>query len=265
MKAFSNFIEGFFFPSDRRDYWKPEHYGLKSQRIKIEHPFGYTLDALLLQVNAKEIKGRILALHSGLFNREFNLPQVIFLVKAGYEVLIFDYSGYGESGGHSCIDSLLIDTEAAVDALDKVQNKQSKFLIFAQGVGCDAALQYYHRHPERISGLILESGYDTRKGWIKDRWGPFIGDIAAYAIKFLSPEPAEILPNVHVPLLVVYPSSGRYIHKKQRTLVCNKLPRHAKLWLIEKMPSFGIFTVPDSIWQKNVLHFIEKKVLKQKR
>ena len=262
MKAFSDFIEGFFFPSDRRDYWKPEHYGLKTQPLTVEHPKGYRLDARVIQAKGKDLKGRVVALHSGLFNREFNLPQVLFWAQAGYEVVSFDYSGYGQSQGVSRVDGLLEDTEAVIRAYDQYCQVKMPYLLFAQGIGCDAALQYYDRHADRVAGLILESAYDTRRGWVKDRWGPVIGDIAAAAIHFAAPEPSEVLPRVHVPLMVVYPQSGRYIHKKQRTLVCEKLPAHAQLGLVPKTPSFGIFTVPDSLWQKNALKFAAKKVFK---
>ena len=262
MSLFHDIIEGFFFPSDRRDYWKPEHYGLKGHAFTCPHPAGHTLNGYLFLSGTQETKGRVLFCHSGLFNREFNLPQVLFLIDAGYEVVSFDYSGYGLSGGKSRLDGLLADLEAVVHYDSEENRFQGPYIIFAQGIGCDAAMQFYHAHRSHVSMLILESMYYSRKGWIKDRWGPLVGDIGAAMLETTSIEPEAVLPEIHVPLLMVYPESGKYIRKSERLKVSSHLPKHALLWTVPKTQSFGIFNTHNGTWSIKALSFIEKKTKK---
>lgn len=261
MNLFHDIIEGFFFPSDRRDYWKPAHYGLKGHEFTCPHPVGYTLNGYLFKSGIGETKGRVLFCHSGLFNREFNLPQILFLIDAGYEVVSFDYSGYGHSRGKSRLDGLLADMEAVVKYDSNQNHFNSAYILFAQGIGCDAAMQFFHAHKNRVSLLILESMYYSRKGWLKDRWGPLVGDIGAAMLKTTSIEPEKVLPEIHIPLLMVYPEKGKYIRKSERIKVVSHLPKHARMWIVPKSQSFGIFNTPNSIWSIQALNFIEKNLV----
>lgn len=78
-----------------------------------------------------------------------------------FRLVRYDERGNGLSDwdvGRIDFDALVGDLEAVVDAL-----RLDRFPLFALSQGCSVAIEYAHRHPERISHLILLSGYST--GW----------------------------------------------------------------------------------------------------
>ncbi len=256
MKVLSDFVESMFFHCDGRAYWKPEHYGLLGKSFKTLTKRGNTLDGLVLESpRAKEKKKVVLYFHSAEFNREFNLPQVVFLAMAGFRVLLFDYSGCGLSTGKCTLDGLGEDAESVLGWLDGSPYKSASLTFFAQGVGCDAALQLMALHPARCNGLILESAYCSRSGWIKERWGPVIGDLAAHALQCHAPDPGSILEKVRVPILLIYPECDDFVRVGQREAVISKT-RKASVWIVPGKRFLGIFADAQGKWHQDVVKFI---------
>lgn len=174
MGFLSAFVENMFFQTDAQRYWKPEHYGLTGIPFTAENTDGRKLDAIVLPAQPKDGKPldkTVIYCEPGVFNREFNLPQVAYLAQKGFTVVLFDYSGFGISSGKTTIDGLLTDVETVIEWLDRSDYARSQYVLLGQGVGCDAALQFAHAHPKRVEKLILESAYANRRHWSKERWG----------------------------------------------------------------------------------------------
>lgn len=137
-------------------------------------------------------------------------------------------------------------------------------VFFGQGVGADCALQLYKDVPHDVNGLILESVYNTKKGWLKEKWGPVIGDIAAACLNVTAIDPAEILPTVKVPCLIVQPELDTFCRKQQRLLVRQHAPKGAQILNIANCKYLYPFAGQYPQWEKKAVEFITKKCLKQR-
>lgn len=179
MGLMSAFIEGFFFNTDNRTYWLPQHFGLKSKRFKVSNSSDRNIAVLLLESKKKTTLGTIFFFPAAQYNSSFHLGQVAFLTDYGFQVLIYDYSGTGGSSGECSVGGLLADAESVYEWFKNSGYYNGKTALFGQALGCDAALQFFSKYERDICGLALESCYASRRGWIKDRWGPVIGDLAA--------------------------------------------------------------------------------------
>ena len=117
MGFLSAFVENMFFQTDAQRYWQPEHYGLTGIPFTAENTDGRKLDAIMLPAQPKDGKPldkTVIYCEPGVFNREFNLPQVAYLAQKGFTVVLFDYSGFGISSGKTTIDGLLTDVETVI-------------------------------------------------------------------------------------------------------------------------------------------------------
>lgn len=259
MKFLSDFVERLFFHCDGRAYWKPELYGLRGDEFKVRTSAGNELDGMVLQPKQKKSEPiqTVLYFHAAQFNREFNLPQVVFLATSGFRVILFDYSGCGLSTGKTTIDGLLSDAEAVLNWWQTTTGEGKPLVFFGQGVGCDAALQLYATHPESCSGLILESAYGSRRGWVKDRWGPVIGDAAAKCLQYTAPEPVSVAAKIKVPMVLIYPQRDDFARSNQRKLMSEASLR-AKVWTVPGTKYLGIFANAQGDWHKAVVDFVLK-------
>lgn len=257
MPILSRFIEGLYFKNDSRSYWRPEHFGVTAQPFQTSGKSSESISGLLLKAAAGKRLGTVMFFQSLHYNLQFHIPQVAFLCRGGWNVLMFDYAGFGLSGGRPRLDGLIDDAQAAYSWWKSHTEMHDNLFLFSQGFGCGPALQFYQKHEEQVKGIVLESAYASKKGWAKDRWGPVIGDFAASQVTAQSPDPVSILPFVKVPLLMIFPERDNYIHANERKAVMNALPKKAQTWIVPNAKFLSIFVGKNTSWHEGFLNFLK--------
>lgn len=81
-----------------------------------------------------------------------DFPQ--WITRAGCNVLLAEYRGYGMSTGRPALAGMLEDVSSIIESLNI---PDSKIILFGRSIGSLYALHGVSRHPQ-IGGLILESG-----------------------------------------------------------------------------------------------------------
>lgn len=77
-----------------------------------------------------------------------------WIIGAGYNLLLAEYRGYGQSQGEPILAGMLEDVVACIQAL---QTPPEKIVLFGRSLGSLYVLHGVHKYP-RIGGLIIESG-----------------------------------------------------------------------------------------------------------
>ena len=261
MGFLSSFVENMCFKPDSQQYWKPEHYALRSIPFSASGSQERRIDGVVIPAQAVDGVRRpqtVVYFEPGICNREFNLPQAVHLAAGGFDLIVFDYSGFGISPGTPSIDGLLADAEAVFEWLDASSFKKPKYVLFGQGLGADAALQYCHAHPGKVEKLILESAYADRRAWLKERWGPVIGDIAARVLPCAAIEPEDALQTVKMPTLLIYPEKDTFVRGGQRKRMTSNLRKNVTVWAVPGARHLRVFTNPNALWSKKLREFIAR-------
>ena len=121
------------------DFRTPDQVGLPADEVYFRNATGQRLRGWIF--TAEGSTQTILFCMGNTGNISLMLPYAKILQDAGFEVLLFDYQGYGNSEGIASISSLLGDTTAAFNFLvESRQRKPADIGIFGVSLGTLLAL-----------------------------------------------------------------------------------------------------------------------------
>lgn len=146
----------FFYP-DRIEYSTPVAYGLNYENVYFPSDDNTSLHAWRIYPE-RDAKGLLFVAHGNAQNLSSHFTSWVWLVKAGYELFIFDYRGYGQSEGSAEISGSVKDTRAALDYLEK--NYQGDYFVCGQSLGGTILLNALDkRDNSRIKSVIIDSTF----------------------------------------------------------------------------------------------------------
>ena len=118
--------------------------------------------------------GRTVVLcHGNAANISFYHPYYRFLHEAGYNVLLYDYRGYGKSRGEVSIDALFDDTQRMLEhVFTRDDVDPERVFLFGTSLGAIVALRSAARHPE-LAGVIIEDA-SSPHAYLKRALGGFL-------------------------------------------------------------------------------------------
>lgn len=123
----------------RGDFRTPSDVGLAADEVYFRNTSGKRLRAWLFTADDAEQTVLFCMGNSG--NISLMMPYAKILQDAGFEVLMFDYQGFGESEGIASVTSLLTDCKAAMDFLIESRQRERKDIgIFGVSLGSVLAL-----------------------------------------------------------------------------------------------------------------------------
>lgn len=148
-----------FYPGTGREMTAtPAQIGLPYEDIHLK-----TSDDISLHgwyVPATQPRGTVLFLHGNAGNISHRLDSVQMFHRLGYSTLIFDYRGYGSSGGTPTEQGTYLDAEAAWHHLAERRHIPScRIVLFGESMGgAVAAHLAVHQKP---AALVIASGFTS--------------------------------------------------------------------------------------------------------
>jgi fermentation-respiration switch protein FrsA (DUF1100 family) len=151
------------------------------------------------------------------------------LSQRGYDVLVFDYRGYGRSAGTVTDESgLYADGAAAYEFLTRERGvKPEQLVLYGQSLGTTVAIDLAARQP--VAALIIESGLSSASSmasaslpWLP-AWLHWLGKN-----RFTS---ARKLANVHCPVLITHGDRDEVIPVEQgrQLFAAAREPKHLEI------------------------------------
>lgn len=159
----------FFYP--KKDFVD----NLTASKFNPEDIYFRTLDGLKLHgwlFKAKEDRGTILVLHGNAENISTHVNSVLWLVKEGFNVFIFDYRGYGKSEGEPNIPGIHRDAEAALETLINLHRiNNNNVIILGQSLGGAVSVYLVANSPykQRIKALVIDSVFSSYRRIMREK------------------------------------------------------------------------------------------------
>ncbi|MFC4259311.1 alpha/beta hydrolase [Marinobacter lacisalsi] len=254
----------FFFP-DRQVYITPDRLELAHDEIWIDTPDGETLHAWWLPAQGNA-RGHVYFLHGNAQNISSHILNVAWLPEAGYNVLLIDYRGYGQSSGAPDLEGALHDAETGLRWLGRERDTDELPLyLLGQSLGGAVAITLAsewvprNEHPP-LSGVIADSTFSGFRAIAREKldnfwltW-PFQIPLSwtvtdqyegVDLIGRISPVPVMIIHSVRDGIIPIHHGLALY-----------EAAEEPKRFLRTDMPHAGSFMLPE--YQEALLRFMEE-------
>ena len=137
--------------------------------------------------------------HGNAGNIIHRLENLAELHHIGFAVFLFDYRGYGRSGGRPSEEGLYQDALAAYGHLTNARGVEPRrIVVFGRSLGSAVAGNLASRRP--AAGLILESAFPS----IQDLAKSYMWGLPAHWFLAARFDLAARLREVHMPVLVIH-------------------------------------------------------------
>ena len=139
----------------------PGKFGLAYEPVHFASEDGTGLYGWFLPARG-EAAATVLFLHGNAENISTHIASVAWLPARGFNVFLFDYRGYGASGGKPTLAGAQHDTEAAMQVLLlRADIDRSRIVVFGQSLGGALAAYYvaHARSRDAIRALVSDSAF----------------------------------------------------------------------------------------------------------
>jgi alpha-beta hydrolase superfamily lysophospholipase len=127
----------------------PDRIGLAWRDVAFTTADGVRLHGWFLPASAPR-QGSVLFLHGNAENISTHIASVAWLPDAGFDVLLFDYRGYGRSAGRPSLDGLQRDFDAALGTLLAMPEVDpQRVVVFGQSLGGALAITALASSPRK--------------------------------------------------------------------------------------------------------------------
>jgi fermentation-respiration switch protein FrsA (DUF1100 family) len=149
-----------YFPEiDRALATTPREAGLPYEDVKLVAADGVTLHGWLIPAGDPP-RGTVLFFHGNAGNISHRLDSLRMFHRLGYNTLIFDYRGYGNSAGEPTEQGTYRDATAAWDYLTQTRNiPATSIVLFGESLGGAVAAWLASRHTP--AALVISSGFTS--------------------------------------------------------------------------------------------------------
>ena len=215
-------LDAFLFHPPAPEKRTPRAAGLDYRSLDIETSDGELLRGWWIKAGARR-RGHILFFHGNAEVISHCIDDAALLADIGFDVLLFDYRGYGSSSGRPSEEGTYLDARAALGCmLAQPRVKSERVFFLGRSLGGAIALELACEHPP--AGLILLSTFAS------------VADVAPNAVPFVRIPHAVTrwipdaypsyrrIKQLRAPLLVLHGdadelvplSQGRRLHKAAR-------------------------------------------------
>lgn len=131
-------------------------------------------------------RGTVVHLHGNAQNITAHYGFVSWLPAAGYNVLAFDYRGYGQSDGSPTIPGVMADGLAAIEYCRRRADVDGqRILLFGQSIGAAIAATVVGREqPAGVRAVLLDSPFSSFSGIVAEKMR---ATVLLYPLSVLAP------------------------------------------------------------------------------
>lgn len=233
---------------------EPEDLGLVAERLHVEVEPGLVLSGFLFRATGRS-RG-VVVYHHGIWDAcRPRMRLAALLQPAGFDVLMYDSRGHGESGGRYCTYGFREskDLSLVLDEVGRRGCQVSQVGVVGHSMGAATAV-YAAAADRRIRAVVMESCYRDLRTAIRDYarlWFPFIPEFlirqaetraarkAGFDLDALSP--LAHMSKLDIPVLIVQGTADRRIKPayaqehfeatpEPRELFWLEGARHGRVW-----------------------------------
>jgi fermentation-respiration switch protein FrsA (DUF1100 family) len=252
----------FFYYPNRVLYQDPAKLGITHQIIEYPSLNGKILTGIFFP-NPETPKGTIVFFHGNFGNVSNHFGQCQFLTHDGFDVLIFDYEGYGASQGNPNPERLVEDGISTVRyAAAHNRNPQGGVVVFGQSLGGAVAVVVAAREP-LVKAAVIEASFTSYRlmtryvlgrhvwTWPLYPFAPFLVSRTCDPIKFVG----AISPR---PLLIIHGDEDEIVPTFMSQQLFEAAGEPKKLWIVPGAGHLGCRSAAGKQYEEEIADFFSR-------
>lgn len=257
-------FDGCFYYPSREVFTTPRNLGLEYEDVSFAASDGVKLSGWFIPATTPRPRGTVIHFHGNAENMTAHITFSWWFPSHGYNLLAFDYRGYGKSAGHATRAGTIRDGHAALDyVLSRKDVDPNAIYFFGQSLGGAIATVVAAERPE-VRALVLDSTFSSYRRiaatHLKNTllWHPLAATIAAAGlsggyepvdyIRRFAPRPVFMI--ISGADRICYPSLGQELFDAARE------PK--ELWTVPGAEHTG--AIPDQFEEasRRIVDFLER-------
>ncbi len=254
--------DSLFFQPSRFLYLEPRLVGFQQKLISFHGYKNHKLYGWFFKTTIKtKAKATLVVYHGNAQNISAFFPLFVWTLKHGYNVFLFDYSGYGGSEGTPSRTALIADSIAAYHWAKK--NTTTPLVLVGQSLGSaiiTASLPQI-KDKKAIGAVILDSGFVTYRQAANDvlakHWFTWALQPLTYLLISNEYSPKDLFEKISpIPLLIIHGTKDSVIPfaRGQKIFELAKQPKT----FIQATGIDHIQAFKNPIYQKKILAFLKQ-------
>jgi fermentation-respiration switch protein FrsA (DUF1100 family) len=241
-----------------------ERFGAKPEEVWLKAKDGTKIFAWAFR--AENPKGTILHFHGNAENMSTHFLNLWWLVKEGYDLLVFDYRGYGFSEGEPTQAGVNLDALAAMEwgYQDHLTRKTKLYVVYGQSLGGQIAARALVDFPqqENVSLLVQDSTFPSYQGIAAKKLGArwFLWPLYPLAYLAVSDEYASenVLAQIKVPVLGIHSPKDDVVEYELGRNGFDKITSRKTWWKIKEGAHTDVFHLPKTTYRQQFLDFLSR-------
>ncbi len=207
-----------FFQPHRAIVSTPGQYGVEYHPVEFKAADGTALFAWFLPARG-EPRASVLYLHGNAENISTHFANVAWMPAAGFNVLAFDYRGYGGSQGSPTLEGVQLDVDAAMRTLlARPDVDPERIIIFGQSLGGALAIHYaaHSDYRANVRAIVVDSAFSDYRRIVKDKAASFF---LTWPFQWLLPQTVDNDFSPVASVRAVSPIPLLFIHGERDSIV----------------------------------------------
>ncbi len=247
----------------------PERHGIEYFDVTLQAADGTKLDAWFLPAKvagAGRAKATVLLLHGNAENISTHFMSVAWMPAEGFNALVFDYRGYGNSAGRPSLSGMQLDIDAAMRYLLSHRDVDpDRIIVFGQSLGGALAIAYaaHSAYRSRIAAIVIDSSFSDYREITREKlagiwltwplqWLPWLTVDDTY-----SPA-ASVAALSPVPLLLIHGGSDTIVPFRHSERLFELARNPKDLWIV---PGAGhIESLENQVVRERLIGYLDRQL-----
>ena len=259
----------FYYP-DAHVRVTPDRLGDPYTTHVVTEPDGTRLAVWHLAAQGKPRNAVVVHFHGNAENMTTHVLFVHWLAEQGFDVVTFDYRGYGASSGKPDREGLVADGEAVLAWVARQPSLAGKdLMLFGQSLGGAVAIPVAALAPQtstaQLRAVVVDSTFDSyrhiARGKLDDLWltWPLQAPLSFLVTDDLSP--VDYVGRLKTPLLVVHGTDDLVVPALYgRALYDAARMRDKEFWAVPLPGHTSAFLEDDSPWRPRLVRYLSARL-----
>ncbi len=243
--------EGLFFWPDRLDHGIAAALPVEPQDVRFAAPDGPRLHGWWLRA-AGPRRGVVVYCHGNAANITLHARYVGWLPAHGFDVLVFDYRGYGRSEGEPTRAGLVADAVAALDLA--LREEPDRTLAFGHSLGGAIAVVAAAQRPA-VRAVVAESTFPSFRAAARAS-APWLTPLVPSVIA-LGCDPESVVGSLAPrPLLVIHGTGDPIVPVRLGRALFEAASQPKEFWEVEVADHFTPWKALGAAFETRIVDFL---------